>query len=154
MKIYTCKYCGKQFEFESDKKAGGFMSAHQRMCELNPKRDYYIQQMKDAWHKGSLTANGKKHIRKSSLGLEHEAACYFLDFKLKNNIDLEIDGKQHKYQERKVKDIERDTLLKKNGWIIYRIEWNEISSEKGSKLMKKKIDDFLQWYHIKCSLTN
>jgi len=87
-------------------------------------------------------------IRKSSLGLQHEAACYFLDFKLKDNIDLEIDGKQHKYPERKTKDLERDTLLKKNGWIIYRIEWNEISSEEGSKLMKKKIDDFLQWYHI------
>lgn len=326
MKTYTCKYCGKQFEFESTKKAGGFMSAHIRMCEKNPNRNYYIQQMKDAWHKGSLTSNRKKHnqieltrkertficenpkchkeftknltetefkhyqsqkhfccrscsntrihsaetkakvsatlkrkksskftyekcelrktkcldcqkeiyvkttadvyckecidnhpeyhrfqvytfdghrvlskkvrkaisdriqlavkngkhkgwktrsiasfpetfwktvlennqieyefnypIKKSSLGLQHEASCYFLDFKLKDKIDLEIDGKQHKYPERKANDLKRDNLLKKNGWKVYRIEWNEISSEEGSKLMKKKIDDFLQWYHI------
>lgn len=329
MKIYTCKHCGKQFEFDSARKAGGFMSVHVRTCEMNPNRNYYIQQIKDAWHKGSLTANGKRHnkieatrkertficenpkchkeftknltdtefkryqsqkhfccrscantrvhtiesrekisktlkrknsskftyekcelrktncldcqkevyvkttadvyckecidnhpeyhrfqiftsdgrrvvstrerkaisdrlrlavkngthkgwktrpiasypeifwkkvlennqieyefnypISKSSLGLSHESSCYFLDFKLKNKIDLEIDGKQHLYPERKEKDIKRDLLLKQNGWKVYRIEWNEIVSEVGSELMKKKINEFIQWYNIQCN---
>ena len=86
-------------------------------------------------------------VAKSSLGLEYESAAYFLDFKLKNKIDLEIDGKQHKYPERILKDKERDNLLTANGWIVYRIEWNEITSEEGSKLMKEKIDAFLKWYN-------
>lgn len=55
MKIYTCKHCGKQFEFESDKKAGGFMSAHIRMCDKNPNHEYYIQALKA----GSKTMNRK-----------------------------------------------------------------------------------------------
>ena len=39
------------------------MSAHQRMCELNPKRDYYIQQIKDSRLKGSVIAHKNAHDR-------------------------------------------------------------------------------------------
>lgn len=72
---------------------------------------------------------------------------YFLDFLIEKNgkrLDLEIDGKQHQY--RKEKDKERDNYLTQKGYIVYRISWNEITTEKGKKEMEKKIKDFLKFY--------
>ena len=81
------------------------------------------------------------------IGKEHH---YFLDFymqKYDKNIDLEIDGKQHTYEDRAASDKIRDELLTKQGYIVYRIPWNEINSEKGKAQMKEKIDNFLNWYN-------
>lgn len=75
---------------------------------------------------------------------------YFLDFYIEKNghkIDLEIDGKQHSYQDRADADILRDERLTNLGYKVYRIKWNEISSEDGKLLMKSKIDNFINWYH-------
>ena len=74
---------------------------------------------------------------------------YFLDFLIEKNgkkIDLEIDGKQHKYDDRKQHDIERDQFLFDLGYIVYRIEWNSINNEEGKQEMKSKIDKFLEFY--------
>lgn len=85
-------------------------------------------------------------VSKRSLGL-NDNSNYFLDFLLAGNIDLEIDGKQHKYKDRAESDKIRDELLKANGYNIYRIEWNEVSTEKGKLLMKEKIVNFLNYYN-------
>lgn len=85
-------------------------------------------------------------VSKHDLGLD-DKSNYFLDFLLPGNIDLEIDGKQHKYKDRAESDKIRDELLKANGYNIYRIEWNEVSSERGKLLMKEKIDNFLNYYN-------
>lgn len=74
---------------------------------------------------------------------------YFLDFFIESptyKLDLEIDGKQHKYDDRVEHDIERDNNLKSENYIIYRIEWNEINSDEGKLKMKNKIDEFLKFY--------
>lgn len=81
-------------------------------------------------------------IPKSILGV-NSVSMYFLDFLIGKNIDLEIDGKQHGYNERSEKDIERDEILIKNGYVVYRIAWNEITSDEGSSLMKEKSIVFL-----------
>ena len=73
---------------------------------------------------------------------------YFLDFLININdkkIDLEIDGKQHKYEDRVDHDIERDKNLKEDGYLIYRVEWNSINTEEGSEKMKNKIIDFINF---------
>ena len=75
---------------------------------------------------------------------------YFLDFYIEKNnkvVDLEIDGKQHEYKDRKEHDIRRDIYLKSKGYLVYRIPWNEINSENGKLLMKSKIDNFLDFYN-------
>lgn len=75
---------------------------------------------------------------------------YFLDFLLEKNgkkIDLEIDGKQHQYEERKIHDKRRDEYIISEGYIVYRISWNRISTKSGSLLMKEKIDKFLEFYN-------
>ena len=92
---------------------------------------------------GVLTNNNIAYKR------EKRILKYFLDFYLEKNgiyIDLEIDGKQHKYEERMLHDKKRDEDLRKHGIVIYRIEWNKISTDEGKKLMKTKIEQFLSFY--------
>lgn len=84
-------------------------------------------------------------VKKKDLGL-NDASNYFLDFLIDNQIDLEIDGKQHKYPDRIESDKLRDTLLTKAGYIVYRIPWNEIKSEQGQNKMEEKIQSFLNFY--------
>ena len=81
-------------------------------------------------------------VSRKSLG-DSSSKSYFLDFKIGTNIDLEIDGAQHRF--RKEHDEKRDKLLTNGGYKIYRIPWNEINSESGKYQMAKKIDDFLKW---------
>ena len=77
-------------------------------------------------------------IDKKDLGI-NEHGNYFLDFYFpEKKIDMEIDGKQHEYNDRKDSDKKRDTLLKKNGYKVYRIKWNEINTDNGKKMMEKK----------------
>lgn len=81
---------------------------------------------------------------------EHPFGKYFLDFYIVKNgkeIDLEIDGKQHLYDDRKIKDDERDTYIKENNVIVYRIPWNSINTDEGKRKMKSKIDEFLKFYN-------
>ena len=55
---------------------------------------------------------------------EFELKCgkYFIDFAIKDKmIALEIDGKQHLYEDRIIKDKEKDEYLKNYGWKVYRI---------------------------------
>lgn len=73
---------------------------------------------------------------------------YFLDFYIEINnrkIDLEIDGKQHLYEDRKQSDQIRDQYIKSKGIEVYRIPWNEINTENGKQLMKEKIDNFINY---------
>lgn len=82
-------------------------------------------------------------LKKTDINI-NEQGCYFLDFLIDGYIDLEIDGKQHRYEERKEHDALRDERLKTNGFMIYRIPWmNPVQSEK----VQKQIDDFIEWYN-------
>ena len=96
-----------------------------------------------------LTNNNISFIRE-----DFSTKKYFIDFLIIVNgtkIDLEIDGKQHKETERKEHDKQRDMYLKSHGYLVYRVEWNEINSNKGKSLMKTKIDEFLKFYNSRCS---
>ena len=88
-----------------------------------------------------------KPVRKRDLGID--CGCnYFLDFYIKNgNIDLEIDGKQHKY--RIGGDKLRDDALIKGGYDVYRIKWKLINSESGKKYIKNEIEKFIEYYKQK-----
>ena len=78
--------------------------------------------------------------------------CYFLDFYLYPNIDLEIDGKQHNYADRKAHDELRDSRLTKCGITVYRIP---VVSLKNPDKVKKQVDEFLEWYmNIRNDLSN
>lgn len=61
------------------------------------------------------------------LKLDGSQYCYFLDFVLTNErgelLDLEIDGKQHQYEERRASDEVRDAYLTSLGYTIVRAPW-------------------------------
>ena len=91
-----------------------------------------------------LKNNGLDFVR------EKPVNGYFLDFVIQKGekmIDLEIDGKQHKYEDRKHHDKIRDKNLRDSGYIVYRIDWNEINSRFGKFKIKSKINQFLWWYN-------
>ena len=90
-----------------------------------------------------------KSIKKRDLGIDCDAN-YFLDFYIfGTNIDLEIDGKQHKYVGRESSDGLRDESLIKNGYDVYRIGWRSINTKNGKEYIKKEIEKFLTYYKNK-----
>ena len=95
-----------------------------------------------------LNNNGISFKREYAVKKEDGIHCYFLDFfieKGNKKIDLEIDGSQHSF--RKEHDKERDEFLIKEGYEVYRIDWNDLRSQKGKELMKEKIDKFIYYYN-------
>ena len=88
-----------------------------------------------------------KPVKKKDLGIN--CGCsYFLDFYIKNvNIDLEIDGSQHRY--RKDHDELRDKSLVENGFDVYRIKWKNINTNNGKEYIKNEIDNFVKYYNNK-----
>lgn len=83
--------------------------------------------------------------KKSDLGID-DISNYFLDFLFISpsgqKIDVEIDGKQHSYPDRKRSDDIRDELLIKNGYIVHRITWINInkSDDRRCRVDKQKED--------------
>lgn len=73
-----------------------------------------------------------------------ESGNWFLDFFFeKGKVDLEIDGKQHDYPDRIIKDKIRDKILTENGYLVYRIKWKNITTESGSNYMSNEINKLL-----------
>ena len=123
-------------------------------------RDAQLKLVKEGRHKGWKSRNIKSYpeifwenvLTNNGIKFEREVPTmrYFLDFVIKKDdvvIDLEIDGKQHKYHDRLQHDKLRDKKLRENGYLVYRIDWNEINSKRGSLKMKYKINQFLWWYN-------
>lgn len=114
--------------------------------QIRPIESYPEKFFKSVLEQNGIPYEFNKPIKKSDLGLEC-MSCYFLDFYLpEKNIDLEIDGKQHKYQERKEHDKIRDEHLSKL-FKIYRIEWKSINNEEGKIYMQREIQKFIEFYN-------
>jgi very-short-patch-repair endonuclease len=97
-----------------------------------------------------LDNNNIEYTKEYPLKRENSQS-YFLDFYIELNnrkIDLEIDGKQHLFEDRKEHDKIRDEYIKAKGIEVYRIPWNEINSENGKQLMKEKINNFLKYINM------
>ena len=77
--------------------------------------------------------------------------AYYLDFLIANKVDLEIDGKQHMYAERIQHDIERDTLLNKGDYIVYRIQWLNPNTADNALKVKEQIEKLLTFLR-ECSV--
>lgn len=86
-------------------------------------------------------------IKKRELGL-HCSASYFLDFFFEEKrIDLEIDGKQHEYEDRKKSDKVRDNALIENNFNVYRIKWKNPVNDDNKTYIKNEIEKFLDYYN-------
>lgn len=169
-KTYICKWCGNEFVLE--RKPNRRFRIVKYCCkechDSSVKEIFHNKVMKEiengtfvGWKSRNITSyaekffinvlnnNNIKYIKEYALKREHEQS-YFLDFYIEKNnvkIDLEIDGKQHKYEDRIENDIIRDEYVKSKNIEVYRISWNEINTESGKQRMKEKIDKFLDFYN-------
>lgn len=164
-KLKTCVVCGK--EFRPFLTSSGLISKSKTCSE---ECNYQLRSTKSKEVMNKLISEGRhigwqsrniisypeqfwmKVLENNNIDYKHNFFIkdrhYFLDFLININdkkIDLEIDGKQHKYEDRVDHDIERDKNLKEDGYLIYRVEWNSINTEEGSEKMKNKIIDFINF---------
>ncbi len=96
-----------------------------------------------------LSNNNINYVHELPVRKQDGINSYFLDFYIETKdlkIDLEIDGKQHQYQDRQESDSNRDSYLSSLGYYVYRLPWNEINTEEGKAIMKEKINAFISFY--------
>lgn len=94
---------------------------------------------KTAWRKANLSYPEKLFLNKITELKWHEKyliirekSCYpyFIDFAFDyQKIAIEIDGKQHENEDRKLSDNKKDNLLNELGWIVIRFTANKIKYE-------------------------
>ena len=146
---------GKDYKVVSDKtyqkKVTAGVAVQKRLIENGTHKGWQsrnITSYAERFWMQVLDNNNIKYQRE--VPVKHEKTNYFLDFVIEHNgklIDLEIDGKQHTYEDRRISDVVRDLYLTQCGYLVYHVVWNEISSEFGNNKMKEKIDAFLAFYN-------
>lgn len=160
-----CVHCGKKFETRKkltrkfcSKSCGKKHNGHSPQT-IEKLRNIMLEKVKNGTHIGWKSRKGKEPsypekffmgvLDENAIKYEHELPCgkYFIDFAIKEKmIALEIDGKQHQYEDRKKKDLEKDKYLIDNGWKVCRIQWKSINNLDGKIYIKEQINRFLQFY--------
>lgn len=162
-KIQTCVVCGTEFEVPR-RKDGRYSQAktcsneckHQLMSTNS--KNTMARLINEGRHQGWKSRNIISYpeqfwmnvLSNNNISFQHNFVFdkYFLDFFIEvhgRKIDLEIDGKQHEYEDRQEKDIERDMFVSSKGLEVYRIKWNNINTDDGRKEMQEKIKAFLAY---------
>lgn len=91
-----------------------------------------------------------KVLTNNNISYNFEEPCgkYFIDFAIHDKkIALEIDGKQHLQEDRKISDQLKDEYLKSQGWNVYRIPWKSINTKMGKEFIETEINKFLKYYN-------
>lgn len=127
-----CKKCNKLISYKNS--SGYCVQCAHNLPEYKEKqRQKQLQLVANGTHSGWKTRNIKSYaeiffekvLNNNHILYEREKKVgkYFLDFVI-GKLDLEIDGKQHKYQDRKESDMLRDEYLRKQRLfcISYRME--------------------------------
>lgn len=123
----------------------------------NKLRNAQISLIQQGKHKGWASRNKASYAERffikvltnHNINYEFELKCgkYFIDFAIKDKmIALEIDGKQHLYEDRMIKDKEKDKYLENAGWKVYRIPWKSINNVLGKEYIKNEIKKFIDYY--------
>lgn len=162
-KEHVCPICGKTYHtyLANNECLKDYSACSQECLKIKMKTavsNKVQERIKNGTHKGWQSRNitsypekfWKQVLENNNIPYKfnYHFDKYFLDFYIEidnRKIDLEIDGKQHKYQERLESDKTRDEFVKSQNIEVYRIDWNEINSDYGKVLMKDKIDKFLEY---------
>lgn len=124
----------KKSEIKTRKKLGLHVGWVSRNVLSYPEK-FFIEVLKN---------NNLFHLCKTN----YRQGKYFLDFYFENiKLDLEIDGGQHEWEDRKASDISRDKYLESEGIITHRIPWKSLNTDEGKTYIKKEIDMFLELYN-------
>lgn len=78
---------------------------------------------------------------------------YSIDFAwVHKKIAVEIDGKQHEQEDRRISDAKKDALLRDHGWTIIRIKWSDVCKLSGEYIqsLRSVIDnnDYTQLFDV------
>lgn len=154
--IRHCTGCGKQLDYRN--RSGMCKQCFKPVMSINTRtklRNIQLNKVANGTHVGWKSRNVSSYAEKFwssvldnlNITYSREVKCgvYFLDFVI-GSIDLEIDGKQHEYHDRKCSDNKRDAYLRDQGFFVYRIKWNEINTKHGKSMMQDKISLFSAFY--------
>lgn len=160
-KIYYKRQCICGKIFYSTNKIATHCSPKCKGADVKLKeilRNKMLEKVKNGTHKGWVTRDNLPFtekvwmdiLSKKNIEFKHDFPfkSYLLDFFIEKNgikIDLEIDGSQH--QRRKENDKLRDSILSENNFIVYRIKWNEIKTDKGKEKLNQEIKKFIDFYN-------
>ena len=142
------KHCIKCNKLLNDRNTTGYCSIC-RLKYLNPAYNANIRKkisesMKKAHYEGRAYTIGYND-RKQNLYSRPEIWCsdilknnninnvkheqrigkYFIDFLIDDKICIEMDGEQHIRYPQKLRDMEKDEFLLKNGYIVGRLSWKD-----------------------------
>jgi len=168
LKRFECIICSKEFDIVTNRN-------NIKMCSKECRKEYFrsiqLKLVIDGIHKGWTSRNIESYpekyfkgvlnnlgilfkfnypISKKELGI-NELSYYFMDFFIEKDgrkIDLEIDGKQHNFKDRKKSDINRDLLLKSNDYDVYRIKWKNPINENNKEYIRKEIENLKTFLNL------
>lgn len=136
---------GKPVSEETKKKISESMKKAQkegRAYNIGQSRWNNVHSMPEKWLI-TVLKNNFNQIENIDYKTEMPFYRYALDFAWpEKRLCIEIDGKQHLYDEKQIeRDIEKDRLLKEDGWKELRLKWGYVVAKKEEAI--KLITDFL-----------
>lgn len=165
LKEKPCEFCKKLFKPKLKRRRFCCSVCSKKATPLNPSyienlRTLAIERVKNGTHKGWKSREKFKDsypesffrtvLNNNNIKFEKEypQGKWFIDFAiLDKKIALEIDGKQHLQEDRKLSDQRKDEYLTSQGWIVHRIPWKNPIDIKNKFYIKSEIDKFLDIYH-------
>lgn len=151
-KKFCSSYCGRKYKSpetrlklsEAIKKR--IKEGTHRGWQVRKNRSYAEKFFEQVLIDNNIKFDAEYKIKKTKLGF-NDSYNYFLDFYFQElKLDLEIDGKQHEYTERKLSDSVRDMALTKYGITVYRIKWKNPNNDRNKEYIKNEIKKFLEFY--------
>jgi very-short-patch-repair endonuclease len=154
-----CLICNMEFQYKTERKYCSIKCRQKDPLYIQKLRDANLKHVVDGTHKGWKHRNNPSYpelffmtvLKNNNIEYEFERpeGKYFIDFALhEKKIALEIDGKQHLQEKRKISDNLKDNYLKSIGWKVYRIPWKSINTENGKTYIKEKIYEFIKFYSM------
>lgn len=156
--VKKCQICGNEFNTHKNRQKNSCSnSCAMKLRNSNPETKLILSKRfselcKKRYAKGDSTLGwqSRKNMPMSSLEIlaynillknninferEYKINKWFIDFALVDKkIAIELDGKQHEHEKRKINDDKKDKYLLDNGWTVIRIKYWEKNKEE--KLLK------------------
>lgn len=136
-----CQSCFRKHFTVSDETRKKISMLRKGKNRWNIKRNQ--QSFAEKYWMDALIKNKIPFEREFQISYDNENHCYYMDFKI-GKIDLEIDGSQHAV--RKEHDNARDDFMRKSGYFVYRVKWNDVKTGPGLEMMREKLWLFLDFY--------
>ena len=111
-----------------------------------------IKSWPETYFESALNFNGFEGQYKFNYPIQRNKSFsfYFLDFYFEDiKLDLEIDGSQHEFLERKISDDIRDKFLTEQDIIVYRIKWVSVHDSNGKIHMMNEVKKLIHFIKSK-----